>query len=173
MKNFFYALICIAIVSCSGYKQDLFYDSIQKAQIDFKNDSIKNEFFPNNRLVCLHENRRHKLLELNCNLNVKNGYVFILDQFGDSYSPHSCYGNIWSKKDNIYYKFDALDNSFEVTNSYYDGDWVLFKRAVEEWDLSQIDKYYREPGGFGQYIASRIEFKNNKIVNIQTYAWHD
>ena len=115
--------------------------------------------------------------------NIKNGYVYVLDKIGNGYSQYGITGNAWSKKQNVYYYVDDSEFKHENAESRmlkddeikFDNSWYLFKRAIEEWDLMQISKYYdifivNGPAG---YLASRIEMKDNTIVNVETFIWYD
>ncbi len=127
--------------------------------------------------------KRMKLLLDKKIFNIKNGYVYVLDKIGNGYSQYGITGNAWSKKQNVYYYVDDSEFKHENAESRmlkddeikFDNSWYLFKRAIEEWDLMQISKYYdifivNGPAG---YLASRIEMKDNTIVNVETFIWYD
>lgn len=91
------------------------------------------------------------------------------------YSGNTHHGNIWSKEFNIYYYGSSISDFKLNKDPKMGNDWFLFKRAIEEWDLSQIDRYYDywDPIEGGVMIATKIKIKNNTIIDIQTYQWHN
>lgn len=181
MINNYKVLIIVVILSLSSCglakRNQVILDVIHNQQLK-DNIYIDRNHINENALSYI-QYKRDKLylqrLELlkKHNITIDNGYIFILDQFGDSYSQSGIYGNIWSKSFNYYYL--GNENLKLLKNEGFGDSWYLFKRAIEEWDLEQIKKHYSfiYYEGIASYIASRIKVENREVVDIQTYIWND
>jgi hypothetical protein len=190
-------IFCIILCSCgASKKQDgthliNIYTRLSQAQNAY-NDSLTNAFpnaleakepvFDRARLEEIHTKRLDYLKKRNLPACVKNGYLYVMDNIHTKKGSRLINGNIWSKEFNHYYYSDFKSKEtadegtiIKTSNSGYGNEWKLFKRAIEEWDLSQIDKYQQlwDIAGSRLFIASRIKIENYEITEIKTYTWYN
>lgn len=167
-----FALI-VLMTSCGGIKGELYTAELFKQSQLIYNKSKEDRGLKYEYLEGLH---RERLKTLGFDIfDIDDGYIYVLDKFGGGYSGNGVRGNIWSDNYNIYYYYLELSSEFKVRSDqkYSDDDWYLFKRAIEEWDLMQISKYYEYISTEGgAYIASRIKIKNNQIIDIENFIWY-
>ena len=175
-------LLCTLIIcSCGNLKREYNTYELLKQSQQIYNSSIKQErillVLTYDRLDKLHRERIKNIIDKGI-IEVSDGFVYIIDKFGGGYSNSGVSGNIWSNENNIYYYFSEFDSQFKVLNNDEIKEihgWDLFRRAVEEWDLTQIENYYKQVtvSGNGIYIASRMKLKNKQIIDIENFIWYD
>lgn len=172
-QNLMLFALIVLITSCGGVRRELYTAELFKQSQQIYNQREEGGYLEYKYLEGLH---RERLKTLGFDIfNIDDGYIYVLDKFGGGYSGNGVRGNIWSDNYNIYYYYLELSSEFKVRSEqkYSDDDWYLFKRAIEEWDLMQISKYYEYINTEGgAYIASRIKIKNNQIIDIENFIWY-
>lgn len=172
-------VLAIMLTSCSTLDKAVFCQKLKDAQLDKASQSMDSMYlFPKNIMEKIHYYRENQIISKLLKLKVKDGYVCTIDEYGGGYSGSSGFGVIWTTDEEVHYDFSVFSkelNVFEYKEEIPVSDLFVLKNAIMQWDLNQINKFYKtvtytEPGC---YVGSRVLVRNGKIVDIQTYFWHE
>lgn len=183
LSNVRYVLVCctfaIMFTSCRTLDKAVFCQKLKDAQLGKASQSMVSMYlFPKPIIEKIHYYRENQVINKLLKLKIRDGYVYTIDQYGGGYSASSGHGVIWTADEEVHYNFTAFSkelNVFEYKEDIPVSDLFLLKNAIMQWDLNQINKYYKavvhtEPGC---YVGSRVLVRNGEIVDIQTYFWHE